>query len=92
MWLECSKDAGNYLLNIGPKGDGSIPEESVRVLGNVGQWLGRNGETIYGTEICHADRGASLITRESNTIYFHVHYWPGDTPAEEWLKFYQRRP
>jgi len=88
--VECSKDAGNYLLNIGPKGDGSIPEESVRVLETVGQWLGRNGETIYGTEICHADRGRFVnYTRKGNTIYFHVHYWPGDTPAEEWLKFYQ---
>jgi hypothetical protein len=34
--------------------------------------------------------GASFnYTRKGNTINFHVHYWPGDTPAEQWLKFYQ---
>src|SRR5262249_36464409 len=54
--VECSKDAGNYLLNIGPKADGSIPEESVRILETVGQWLERNGKAVYGTEVCRADR------------------------------------
>src|SRR6202166_2342354 len=40
--VSCSRDGGNYLLNIGPKPDGSIPEESVRVLTEVGQWMSRN--------------------------------------------------
>jgi len=31
----------------------------------------------------YADRGRFVnYTRKGNTIYFHVHYWPGDTPAE----------
>ena len=30
--LQCTRDQGNYLLNIGPKGDGSIPEPSVEIL------------------------------------------------------------
>ena len=88
--VECSKDAGNYLLNIGPKADGSIPEESIRILESVGQWLEKNGSAIYGTEVCQADRGRFTgYTRKGNTIYFHVHYWPGDTPAQQWLSFYQ---
>lgn len=41
---------GNYLLNIGPKRDGSVPEESIERLRAVGQWLERNGEAVYGTE------------------------------------------
>lgn len=40
---------GNYLLNIGPRGDGSIPEESVRILDAIGLWLKTGGESIYGT-------------------------------------------
>lgn len=40
---------GNYLLNIGPKGDGSIPEESVKILDTIGMWLKKSGESIYGT-------------------------------------------
>src|SRR5512133_368076 len=34
--ITCGRDGGNYLLNIGPRGDGSIPEPSVRILETVG--------------------------------------------------------
>jgi len=40
---------GNLLLNIGPRSDGTIPEEVQSVLRNVGAWLNVNGEAIYGT-------------------------------------------
>ena len=46
----CAQGGGNYLLNIGPKPDGSVPEESVDVLEAVGKWLETNGKAIYGTE------------------------------------------
>jgi hypothetical protein len=41
---------GNYLLNIGPTGDGTIPMESAQRLRQVGRWLERHGEAIYGTK------------------------------------------
>ena len=40
---------GNYLLNIGPKGDGTIPEPSLKIMTDVGKWMEVNGEAIYGT-------------------------------------------
>ena len=40
---------GNLLLNIGPRSDGTIPEEVQQVLLGVGAWLNVNGEAIYGT-------------------------------------------
>jgi len=40
---------GNLLLNIGPRSDGTIPEEVEKVLLDVGAWLDVNGEAIYGT-------------------------------------------
>ena len=40
---------GNLLLNIGPRSDGTIPEEVQQVLLDVGGWLNVNGEAIYGT-------------------------------------------
>jgi alpha-L-fucosidase len=40
---------GNLLLNIGPKSDGTIPEEVQAVLRDVGSWLKVNGDAIYGT-------------------------------------------
>ncbi len=41
---------GNLLLNVGPDGDGRIPEPAPTILRRVGQWLAVNGESIYGTD------------------------------------------
>lgn len=40
---------GNLLLNVGPRADGTIPEEEQQVLLEIGSWLRVNGEAIYGT-------------------------------------------
>ncbi len=40
---------GNLLLNVGPKADGTIPEQAREVLLGIGAWLKVNGEAIYGT-------------------------------------------
>lgn len=40
---------GNLLLNVGPKSDGTIPEQAQQVLLQIGDWLHTNGEAIYGT-------------------------------------------
>ena len=86
----CARGGGNYLLNIGPKPDGSVPDESVRILEAVGKWLDHNGQSIYATERGNFSWGTfSNYTRRGNTLYIHVYNWPGDTPAEEWLSFYQ---
>jgi alpha-L-fucosidase len=80
--ITCMRDEGNYLLNIGPRPDGSIPEDSVRVLTEVGQWLARNGESIYASETCQVRRSNyASFTRKGNTLYMHVHYWPGEVVA-----------
>ncbi len=40
---------GALLLNIGPKADGTIPDEDQQILRGIGAWLAVNGEAIYGT-------------------------------------------
>jgi alpha-L-fucosidase len=85
--ITCARDGGNYLMNIGPKPDGSIPEESVRILTAVGKWMEKNGDTIYTAELCKVKRSNyALFTRKGNTLYMHVHYWPGDSVAISGLK------
>jgi alpha-L-fucosidase len=80
--VTCSRDGGNYLLNIGPKPDGSIPPESVKVLTEVGRWMQTNGGTIYGSDMCQPRRSAYAgYTRKGNTLYMHVHFWPGEYVA-----------
>jgi alpha-L-fucosidase len=85
--IECANGGGNYLLNIGPKADGSIPEESVRILSEVGPWVSRNAETIYPAEVCES-RGADYVdfTRKGNTLYAHIYFWPGDYVALSGLR------
>ncbi|MBK7711960.1 MAG: alpha-L-fucosidase [Bacteroidales bacterium] len=50
FWIvEIASKGGNYLLNVGPDGDGVIPPGSVKVLKEIGAWMKVNGEAIYGT-------------------------------------------
>lgn len=42
---------GRLLLNIGPKADGTIPDEDRKILLDIGQWLRVNGEAIYGAKL-----------------------------------------
>jgi len=80
--ITCARDTGNYLLNIGPKGDGSIPKESVDILTAVGKWVDKNGVSIYQSEVTQPRRSAiASFTRKGNTLYMHVHAWPGETVA-----------
>ncbi len=88
--VTCAKGGGNYLLNIGPKPDGSIPEESVRVLTAVGMWMEKNGPTLYDSEPCEGNPTPfANFTRKGNTLYVHVHYWPGESPASAELSFFR---
>jgi alpha-L-fucosidase len=49
FWIvEIASKGGNYLLNVGPDGNGVIPEESVKILKQIGAWMKINGEAIYG--------------------------------------------
>jgi alpha-L-fucosidase len=78
--ITCARDGGNYLLNIGPRGDGSIPEDSVRILQEVGRWMARNGDAIYKSDNCQPRRSNyASFTRTGNTLFMHVYFWPGDT-------------
>ncbi len=53
---------GRLLLNVGPKSDGSIPEEDKKVLREIGKWLKVNGEGIYGSKVWrYAGEGPTKI-------------------------------
>ncbi len=68
----------NFLLNVGPKPDGTIQAEFVERLEGIGKWMAKNGETIYGTRggpFPVGDWGASV--NKGNRIYVHILKWPG---------------
>jgi len=72
----CAMNGGNYLLNIGPMGDGSVPEPTVNILREVGGWVSRNGDVLHGVttaKIIQAD--GVFFSRRDNTLYFYVQNW-----------------
>ncbi len=75
---KCAAGGGNYLLNVGPKPDGTIPEESVKILEEVGKWLEENGESIYGTTRTVVGFPHGTTTLKGNKLYIHVFYWKSE--------------
>ncbi len=47
--VDCISMGGNLLLDIGPRADGTIPEEQQAILKEVGRWTHKHQEAIYGT-------------------------------------------
>ena len=62
---------GNFLLNIGPRGDGSVVEFESDVLKEIGAWLKVNGKAIYGTEASpfRENFAWGTSTRKDNKLY-----------------------
>lgn len=70
---------GNYLLNIGPKGDGSIPQQSIDSMRAIGTWMAVNGEAIYETTASPFEQPAwGRYTKKPGKLYAHVFEWPSD--------------
>lgn len=67
---------GNFLYNIGPKADGSIPAKAEKLFRAIGEWLKKNGESVYGCGGSSITGGAcGTTTARGNTVYFHIlHY------------------
>ena len=80
--------AGNYLLNIGPKPDGTVKEEEVARLKEIGKWMKVNGESIYGSERPPTGLGGIIgtTTAKENNLYWHIFRWPGETASMPGLK------
>lgn len=70
---------GNLLFNVGPMPDGRIEPRQVERLQQMGTWLERNGNTIYGTRggpFLPGSWGAS--THRGDEVYVHVFEWEGE--------------
>ncbi|WP_407270885.1 alpha-L-fucosidase [Radiobacillus sp. PE A8.2] len=71
--VECVSKNGNLLLNVGPDAKGKIPQESLTILTEVGEWLSRNGESIYGCGDASLPKPEwGRYTRNGDRLYAHV--------------------
>lgn len=80
--IRCSRYGGNLLLNIGPRGDGSIQRECAESLERVGEWLKVNGDAIYGSRrisYTEADHLAGPSTWRNGKLYVHLPKYAGPT-------------
>lgn len=81
LLAEAAGWGGNFLLNVGPKGDGSFPVEVKKQLAALGHWTRRHGEALYGTYGAnHLFEFLSTghMTEMNNTLYLWVLWWQGE--------------
>lgn len=73
MLVKCVSGDGNLLLNVGPLPSGEIDPDQIAALKQVGEWLDKYGESVYGTRggpYRNGEWGGS--TYKGQTVYLHV--------------------
>ncbi len=78
---DIASKGGNYLLNVGPKPDGTFPYESIQRLKEIGAWMKTNGESVYGTKaspfgLFPWGRCTQKEVKGKTILYLTVFDWP----------------
>lgn len=81
--VDIASKGGNYLLNVGPKPDGSFPQESIDRLATIGKWMKINSEAIYATKSSPLQpfEGGRCTMKEQGDktlLYLTIFDWPQD--------------
>ena len=72
MLARAAANDANLLMNIGPDGSGRLPEKAVEVMAEVGKWMEKNDESIYGTQAGGIGLLKDVVsTRKGNVLYLH---------------------
>jgi alpha-L-fucosidase len=72
--ITCAASGGNLLLNVGPKADGTIPQESLAILAKTGDWLRRNNAFLANSERNGFEKrfnNSVLVTTKGDKLYLH---------------------
>jgi len=86
IFAECLSKGGNLLLDIGPREDGTIPDEEVNVMKTLGRWTKKHSEAVYGTEGGLPQGyfyGPSTISSDSTMLYL---FFPGNPKGQVMLE------
>lgn len=80
---DIASKGGNFLLNVGPTGEGLIPGRSVERLAAVGEWMKVNGQSIHGTTASPLGEVPwGRCTAKPGKLYLHVFDWPTNGKLE----------
>ena len=76
IFVDAVSNGGNLLLDMGPREDGTIPEEQVNVLKELGAWNKKNGEAIFNTVAGIPQGhfyGPTTLSKDSTSLYLFIH-------------------
>ncbi len=76
IFVDAVSNGGNLLLDMGPKADGTIPDEQVNILKELGAWNRKHGEAIFNTLGGLPQGhfyGPSTLSKDSTTLYLFLH-------------------
>ena len=66
---DCRRVGANFLLNVGPDADGTIPEFPKAIMGVMGEWIDIFGEAIYDTKPLWWGDGRNFALSKGNDVY-----------------------
>jgi len=75
IFVDCISKGGNLLLDIGPKADGTIPDEQINILKELGRWTNKYADAIYGTRAgidCKYFNGYSTLSKDRKTLFLFI--------------------
>lgn len=78
-FVDCLSMGGNLLLDIGPKEDGTIPEEQVEILKEFGRWIKKHKEAVYETRAgipAEHFQGYTTLNKAGDILYLYLPYRP----------------
>lgn len=84
--VECISMGGNLLLDIGPKADGTIPAEQLKILNDIGRWTRKHSEAIYGTQKGIPQKyfsGKSALSKDRKSLFLYLN---SDYNGQVWLR------
>lgn len=87
--VDCISMGGNLLLDIGPKPDGSIPEEQISILKGLGRWMTKHKEDVYSMQKGIAPgyfHGNTALSKDSTLLYLFLDYDPNEEILVKGLK------
>ena len=78
LLISCIGRGGTYMLNIGPRGDGSIPERAAQSLRKSGEWIERYPQVIYGTDASPWQHALPWgdVTVKDDRLFLCIFDWP----------------
>jgi alpha-L-fucosidase len=79
IFIDCIAKGGNLLLDIGPKADGTVPAEQVKILRELGRWTTKHNEAIFGSRAGIPSEyfyGPSTLNQSQDILYLFIPYRP----------------